>query len=463
MILFDKDKTASSTVGKGNTPVVNAIKDESKIYNIWDFNSSSQDEYQAQNKSAKEVSKDLAKSSMYYNRVDRDNAALVEQNLINNTKWKVDVVVNPDAVGEDLDGDGVISEKELTEAKCEAVSLLDAIVDSYDSALDLYIEKQVEDIIEKYGPNCTYNLRAMFGSPDSPAIQELAKLGIRADAVGDHDLWQNRTYTFSLVDMTGTEDMTDEELFAHVYADDAKILQDADGNKGSIIFADCLTADGTAQSAELNLSSILDQMGYDCVSKADFIGNEDKYYEMIEQIGTDLKNNQFTASDKSIDDIYGPTIKMYEAVCAVYTINGDAPGQWDLGRDFWQTKNAVDGLGDSLYHLSNSANIDLNGDGIISAEEIAYVKEHIEEFEGDEEEKVKTITLTTSTKNDSTQSASSAQNSEISYSELKDLNKEIKKMQEQNPELDIDEALKEYAKENGYVFKELKEQFDKEF
>ena len=76
------------------------------------------------------------------------------------------------------------------------------------------------------------NLKGIFGDPNSPANIELARLGIRADAVGDHDVWQNRTYTFSLVDMSGLpEDATDEEILAHVYKEDAEILEDANGKK----------------------------------------------------------------------------------------------------------------------------------------------------------------------------------------------------------------------------------------
>jgi hypothetical protein len=80
------------------------------------------------------------------------------------------------------------------------------------------------------------------------------------------------------------DDATDEEIMAYVYGDNAEILEDAAGKKGSIIFADCLTSDGTAQGAEMNLSSILDQMGYECVSKADFMGQEQQYYDLLENI-----------------------------------------------------------------------------------------------------------------------------------------------------------------------------------
>jgi len=448
----------------GNVTVSNPVTTTASgsIYDEWDYNSSTQDEYQAQKKSAKDVAKDLYQSGMYDYRVTCDNAHKVEKSLINNDEWKVDIVTNPDAEGEDLNYDGIIDEKELVEARCEAVSLLEAIVDSYDSALDLYIEKQMQDIIETYGPNCNYNLRAIFGNPNSPAIKDLAKMGIRADAVGDHDNWQNRTYTFSLVDMTDTEGMSEEEILAHVYSDDAKILQDEKGNKGSIIFADCLTADGTAQGAEMNLSSILDQMGYDCVSKADYIGNKDAYDKLISDIDKGLKSNAFAASNESIDDIYGPTLKMYEAVCAVYNINGDAPGDWGFNRDFWHTKNAVDKMGSALFKYSGGK-IDLNDDGIISDDEInkaiELAKEKEETNKEDKEEKIIKEKETES----QAQKAQNAFENKITYKVVSDLNSEIEKMQKENSEIEIDEAIKEYADENGYDYKELKEKFEKEF
>ena len=328
-----------------------------------------------------------------------DNAALVEKNLVNNEEWRVDQ-------RQDSNGDGVIDETD----ELASASLLDAIVDSFDSELDLYIESQLQEVIETYGPSCNYNLRAIFGSPNSPATIELAKLGIRADAVGDHDHWQNRTYTFSLVNMEGTEDMTDEEILAHVYSDDAEILQDAQGNKGSIIFADCLTADGTAQGAEMNLSSILDQMGYECVSKADFMGNEDAYAELLVNVKAGLDNNQYASSNSTINTMYGETLTMAQAVCAVYGINADAPGQWSCNRTFEQTKQMVDKLGDSLYKGGSATkgeainygienfkkdfnidNYDTNNDGIISEQEAAEFEKDLEKAADEIKEKTEKV------------------------------------------------------------------------
>ena len=322
------------------------------------------------------------------------------KDLTNNQEWRVDMRT-------DTNNDGVADEND----ELESTALVDAIAKSFDSELDLYIEAQLHNIIDTYGPSCNYNLRAIFGSPNSPATVELAKLGIRADAVGDHDNWQNRTYAFSLVNMEGTENMTDEEILAHVYSDDAEILQDAQGNKGSIIFADCLTADGVAQGAETNLSSILDQMGYECVSKADFIGNEDAYAELLVNVKAGLDNDLYAGSDSTINTMYGETITMAQGVCAVYDINGDAPGQWGSGnRTFEQTKAMVDKLGDSLYKGGcatkgeainygienfkkdfNIDNYDVNNDGLISEEEAALFEKDLEKAANEIKEKTEKV------------------------------------------------------------------------
>lgn len=256
--------------------------------------------------------------------------------------WTVDL-------RKDTNGDGEVTEDD----ELVTTSLVDAIVDSFDSELDLYIEAQLERVITEYGAKAgiVNNLRCIFGSPDSEALKELARLGIRADAIGNHDDWQNRTYTFSLVDMSGLpEDATDEEIMAHVYADDAKILEDSQGNKGSIVFADCLVPDGIAQGAEINMSSVLDQMGYECISKADFIGKQSEYNQLIENIKSGLDNDLYASSGDTIQTKYGETLTISQAVCAVYNINGDAPGEWRARRITYEDmKNAVEQLGDSLY------------------------------------------------------------------------------------------------------------------
>lgn len=277
--------------------------------------------------------------SSLFNRRIMDNACNVEKELsiaysgvkgeeldklleAGNAIWTIDQ-------REDTNNDGVIDESD----ELVTTTLLDAIVDSYDSELDLYIEAKMQEVIEKYGSNCKYNLKSIFGSHDSEALKELASYGIVVNGIGDHDKWQNRTYTFSLVDVSQYNGDIDKIMTA-MYGDgtydengiangkvDLEILQDANGKKGSIIFSDCLTADGTAQGAEMNLSSILDSMGYDCVSKADYLGKEDEYYELLENIQTGLDNDAFAKSGATIETLYGETLTGIEAINAVYDVN----------------------------------------------------------------------------------------------------------------------------------------------
>ena len=394
---------ASSSTSASSSPASSSSYSATAITFNQSYSSSLYDEIYGKQDDVKytnayDVAFDLQKNGNgLYDRRVFDSIYAVND-LTKNEQWRVDM-------RGDTNDDGVIDEND----ELESTALVDAIAKSFDSELDLYIEAQLQNIIDTYGPSCNYNLRAIFGSPNSPATLELAKLGIRADGVGDHDNWQNRTYSFSLVNMEGTEDMTDEEILAHVYSDDAEILQDAQGNKGSIIFADCLTADGVAQGAETNLSSILDQMGYECVSKADFMGNEEAYADLLVNIKAGLDNNLYAGSDSTINTLYGETITMAQAVCAVYDINGDAPGQWGTGnRTFEQTKSMVDKLGDSLYKGGSATkgeainygienfkkdfsidNYDTNNDGIISEEEAKAFEEDLEKAAGEIKENMK--------------------------------------------------------------------------
>ena len=439
---------AANTTPAASSATTSSSATSMSINTSVDFSYVSEEEKQKRaSYSAKDWAKELNKSSLFKGSRITDNAGHTEYNLINNKEWRVDVK-------KDSDNDGDIKDEEL-----KSVSLLEAMVDSYDSVLDLYIREQMEAIVEKYGPSCNYNLRAIFGNPNSQAIMDLAKLGIRADAVGDHEAWQNRTYTFSLVDMSGlSENATDEEIWAHVYSDSAEILEDAQGKKGSMIFADCLTADGTAQGAEMNLASILDQMGHECVSKADFIGHEDEYDKLMAEIEAGLKANKFASSGETINDKYGETLKMYEAVCAVYGINAHAYGNkgWHCkARSFEQTKNAILAMGAALFTRSGCATTglnlgiglkDLNEDGLITADEILKAKTAADEAVEEEkaqnpDEYDKDITTVDEVIQD-----------EVAGFTMRDINSALDYVEIQlgeNPDKKLETIVDEYAKLEG--------------
>ena len=338
--MFKKYGAENSGSSNNNGSSRTGSSNNSSNTSIWDRYE--QNELFANN--GTEAAKKLSAYERLFGRSINDGAYKVGA-LINNDDWRVDM---------DINGDGTIE---------QGISIADAIALSCDSELDLYIQHELENIIEKYGPECNYNLRAMFGSKESPAYKELLKLGIRADAVGDDEAWQNRTYAFSLVDtssistetkdrlaeleakgnLTAEEqeelDAIYEEYESVIYSEDAKILEDEFGGKGSFIFSDCLIPDGTANGAEINLASILDTMGYECISKADFVDNPDEYFALMEEIGTNLENNQYTGSSTATDIYSENILDMQTAVRAVYTANGHAYGNYEDG--YWGNTDIV--------------------------------------------------------------------------------------------------------------------------
>ena len=242
------------------------------------------------------------------------NNSLFQQNTVGRLGWGNNITHNGQTqcgvytvatggrakIDIDLNDDGEISEDE------KGVDAAQAMAASYDSELDLYIEDSIQEFIEKYCGNDTafwWDGRGFM----QPEMQEklYQEYGIVINQVGD----DRRTYSFSLVDQDGN------------------VLEDANGNKGSILWGDWVIPDGFAQGAELNLSSILDSIGYDCVSKADFafneeLGGEAGYNAMIEALHEDVANtldltsssaytgeeSKYTQiSDRKVDDMYGAT------------------------------------------------------------------------------------------------------------------------------------------------------------
>ena len=254
----------------------------------------------------------MAKSSLfegenvkcYYDRMVR-----AAEKLVNNEKWRISM---------DTDGDGTI----------ESVALADAVAASFDSELDLYIQDIVSEIMDKYG-TCS---KSYLGEK---ARKELAARGIRVDSVGDgteeDGSITNRVYSFSLVELPeNADEMTIDELYAAVYSDDAKIVEDANGKKANYLFADCLIPDGCAQGAEVHLSSILDQMGYDCISKADFIGREDEYMALMGEIENYIQSGAARGTT-TIDQLYGNTKEIGLSIKNLWGGSGSAPGQYGIG------------------------------------------------------------------------------------------------------------------------------------
>lgn len=378
-MLFEKHgvKTSGSSGNSGGNSGNTSIRNSGGSSSLSIFDMYEENELFAS--TGTEAAKKLSAYERLFGRNIVDGAHRVSA-LIENDDWRVDM---------DVDGDGTIE---------DGVSIADAIALSCDSELDLYIQNELEKIIQKYGPECNFNMRAMFGDKNSPALVELAKLGIRADAVGDDSAWQNRTYAFSLVEpvlpegVKSLDELSDEEVYNAVYHKDAKVLEDANGGKGSFIFSDCLIPDGTANGAEINLASILDTMGYECISKADFVENPDEYFELMDKIGSMVENGEFNSSS-TIADIYSEnTLDISTAVRAVYTANGNAygdyaDGYWGKAITFDENKALIErlGLGENCY----SNTIRVNGEEL----ELKPTEEGIKEAENNTEKQEKADTI----------------------------------------------------------------------
>ena len=359
-----------------------------------------------------------------------DASSRIQNDILNNDEWKVDM---------DLDGDGVAE---------DGVKLAEAIAASCDSELDLYIQDALEKVMKEHG----VNLRDLFGTKNSVGIKELAKLGIKVDAVGDDSNWQNRTYAFSLVEIPDDIKAQGEDaVLTAMYGDpengiepmDLKVLEDVNGKKGSFIFADCLVPDGNAQGAEINLSSILDSMGYECLSKADFMDNPQEYYDLLADVQAGLDAGEYGASEHNINNLYNKTLNISTAVRAVYTANGNAPGQWGKAITYEQNLERIAkcGLGStgninggtSLYNSKPS----LGDDGYYYIGDQKIVDENGNAFKAGDEDALEAYIAETNKKE--------AEKAEAEQKEAAELQE---KLEDRTSEI-YNEAVTQYKKEHG--------------
>ena len=309
------------------------------------------------NKSAREAFSDLTKAGILHEQY-YDRMICATEKLVKNTDWMISMA----------DENGNISD----------VALADAVANSFDSELDLYIQDIVSQVMAEYG-TCSK------GYTSEKARAALAAKGIRIDSVGAGDEENgkntNRVYSFSLVELPPNFDsMSPAEQMEFVYSDDAKIVEDKAGNKGSYLFADALIPDGFAQNAEIEMSSILDSMGYDCISKADFIGsdgrfNESEYNAMLSEVGEMVNSGELKGSDK-ISEIYGNTREICESIKRLWGGDGAAPGQFGIG-------GGSDGVTDAAKELAEEKEMNDKYKEILDAKKADYKEEHGEEATGD--------------------------------------------------------------------------------
>ena len=369
-----------------------------------------------------------------------DASHRIQKDLLENEEWKVDY---------DVDGDGVAE---------DGVKLADAIALSCDSELDLYIQDKLEEVMKNHG----VNLRDLFGTKNSVGLRELAKFGIKVDAVGDDKDWQNRTYSFSLVEIPDDIKAQGEDaVLTAMYGDpengiepmDLKILEDANGKKGSFIFADCLVPDGHAQGAEINLSSILDSMDYECLSKADFMDNPQEYYDLLADVQAGLDAGEYGASEHNINNLYNRTLNISTAVRAVFSSSGDAPGQWRSSKWIDGESKKILSFDDNLkviekFGLGGTGNINggkslynskpsLGNDGYYYVGDQKIVDENGNAFKAGDEDKLEAFIAETNKKE-----------SEKAEAEQKEATKLAEKIEDRTNEI-YNAAVTQYKKENG--------------
>lgn len=335
----------------------------------------------------------------------------------------------------DEDGDGV-ADSEVT------MSGVEAMADSYDSILDLYTQSQFQKVLSEYGWG-TFGDGCNF-MKHVDEIREKYGIDIKEVPTDGPDGVSHRTYEISMVDENGN------------------IIEDADGNKSTILFGDWVIPDGCAQGAEADFIAIIDQSGFDCISKADFIDNEafannpefqdengnydagKAYAYVLNQIENDFNNmqngqGQFMKSGNQ-------TINQATYTTSTFT-------WWSAGGDAQYYGNS--GIDPSL--LGDGGNFaelyDLDKDGTLSQEEwekMLQDRKNKEDEEGTEEAKDKN-TKNTNVQTQNTQQQGQAQVEQVRITnkniyELEDL---IAQAQAKNPNVDIEDIIEEYAKDNN--------------
>ena len=318
----------------------------------------------------------------------------------------------------DLDGDGVIQDDEKNVDGAQAMAA------SYDSVLDLYIEDCIQKFIQE---NCGSDTSFWWEGRGfmQPEMQDklYEEYGIVIDQIGD----DRRTYSFSLVDKDGN------------------VVEDANGKKASILWGDWVIPDGFAQGAELNLSSILDSIGYDCISKADFVfneelGGEDAFDKMVNNLHTDVSNllnltnsSAYTGEEAQYSRISDmQTSQMYGDTQIISLATGGAISN--------ENGESID--------ISKLANL---AEDILPKEE---TEKEAEEDKDKKDEKVKTKS-SDSEKTEQTSEKTPQNNDEILKEAISDYQDKLEKALEENPEADEKEIAKKVAKEYDIDFNDI--------
>ena len=230
------------------------------------------------------------------------------------------------------------SKGKITYADGTSVDLAKGIADSFDSVLDLYIQREVEKIAGNGGGG---NIKEDFLTKEN--IEKLRQKNIVVKSVQLDNLKGGHAFSFSLVD------------------DNGNIMQDENGNLGSCIFADCLNPDGYMQNCEMNFPNILDQLGYECLTKADFKGTDAEYQQMLNEIEQQIATGAFKG-ETALTSIFNKELDFKPATGKGFSVDNSIAA-FGIGDSFgtisdmeeWGNKEA----GKNNGNLSGSANNDL--------------------------------------------------------------------------------------------------------
>ena len=224
-----------------------------------------------------DYSNDNKKKSKDYNKVAKKLGVKLNSYEQNGFRLMVNKSSARGELKYDMNGDGTM----------ESVDTASAIANSFDSVLDLYIQREVENCIKKFGKSTGSN---GFLSEKALEYLKTEKHIVVNDVQCTAAKMKGKVWSFSLVD------------------DEGNIMQDENGKLGSCIFADGLNADGYLEKAEIQFSNVLDELGYDCISRADFKGTDKEYDQMLKEIEAGINSGLYQGSDKNIKCIYGTEV-----------------------------------------------------------------------------------------------------------------------------------------------------------
>ena len=338
----------------------------------------------------------------------------------------------------------------VTDSQGVTKSGVEAMADSYDSVLDLYTQEQFKKVLEEYGSgtfvnNCNFlkhtkEIREKYGID--------IKLVETKNADGSKAVQgiQNRTFEISLVD------------------DNGNIIEDAEGNKSTILFGDWVIPDGCAQGAEFDFISVIDEAGYDCISKADFINNEAfaSNPEFQDENGNYDPGKAFANVLGQLENEYnnlkaGKTSSIMQA--SDQTINeatytGCTFTWWSAGGSGqYYGKSGLDPslLGGVSSYLEKA--FDANNDGVLSEEEQANMANSLANEKEPTEEEAKTRAKIASDDQDNFDNTSSgvAQTASVEFTnrEFYQLQGVVEDGLAQNANADVEDIIRDYAKSNG--------------